>query len=100
MYVDVVSPYTHHLDYAIPSEINICLDIIKDQPIFGKLLRKVGVQHYQYGQMKSITFDRPHYVKVEKKYFDTLHVDLKDAHAKFLPFQFGTSNIILHFKRK
>ena len=73
---------------------------MKDQPLYGKLIRKVGIQQYQYGQIKSFVFDRPHYVKVEKKYFDTLQVDLKDGHGKNLPFQFGTSSITLHFKRK
>ena len=99
-HVNVTSPFPCNLDYNIPSEINVCLDIVKDQPLYGKLIRKVGIQQYQYGQIKSFVFDRPHYVKVEKKYFDTLQVDLKDGHGKNLPFQFGTSSITLHFKRK
>jgi hypothetical protein len=98
--INVVAPHSHHVDYNIPSEINVCLDIVKEQPIVGKLLRKVSVYQFQYGETKSIVFDRPHYVKVNKKYFDTLHVDLKDAQGENLPFQFGTSNVTLHFKRQ
>jgi hypothetical protein len=96
----VVAPYSYHLDYAVPSELNVCLDIVKTQPQVGKLLRKVSVYEYQYGYDKSFVFERPQYVKVNKKYFDTLHVDLKDVQGKKLPFQFGTSSVTLHFKQK
>ena len=99
-YNEVVAPYSYHLDYAVPSELNVCLDIVKTQPQVGKLLRKVSVYEYQYGYDKSIVFERPQYVKVNKKYFDTLHVDLKDVQGKKLPFQFGTSSVTLHFKQK
>lgn len=50
--------------------------------------------------MQSYIFHRPHNVKVEKEYFDTLHIDLKDVHDQKFPFQFGTSSIKLHIKRK
>ena len=99
-YNNVLAPYSYHLDYAVPSEVNVCLDIVKTQPGVGKLLRKVSVYQYMYGQMKSIIFERPHYVKVDKRYFDTLHVDLKDVQGKKLPFEFGTSSVTLHFKQK
>lgn len=98
--MNVSAPFQCNLDYNIPSEMNVCVDIVKDQPIVGKLLRKISIHQYQYGKMHSFIFNRPHYVKVEKKYFDTLHVDLKDERGENLPFQFGTSNITLHFKRK
>jgi hypothetical protein len=99
-HINVHASYPHNMDFCLPSEINVCLDIVKEQPVYGKLLRKVSVYEYQYGKMKFINFNRPHYVKVEKKYFDTLHVDLKDLHAQNLPFQFGTSNLTLHFKQQ
>jgi len=100
LFKTVSGKFITNLEHTIPSEINVCLDLVKDHPMIGKLLRKISVHEYQYGKLKSLVFDRPHYVKVEKKYFDTLHVDLKDEHGQNLPFQFGTSSITLHFKRK
>jgi len=100
MIVNIAAPYPCNLDYNIPSEINVCLDVVKTQPHIGNLIRKISVHKYQYGQMQSFRFDRPHYVKVEKTYFHTLQVDLKDEHGKKLPFEFGTSSITLHFKHK
>jgi len=82
MILTAVAPYSCNLEYNIPSEINVCLDIVKTQPNIGQLLRKISVHEYQYGQIQSFIFDHPQYVKVEKKYFDTLHVDLKDEHGK------------------
>ena len=55
---------------------------------------------FEYGRIHNFTFPHSHYIKVEQNFFDTLHIDLKDEHGKYLPFQFGTSTVTLHFKRK
>jgi len=64
-----------------------------------KIIREISVHSYQYEQIHANTFNRPHYVKVQK-YFDTLHVDLKDESCQKMSFQFGTSSITLNFKHK
>ena len=53
MVVTMVAQFQCNMVYDIPSEINVCLDIIKE-PIYGKLLRKVSVHEYHYGHMLSL----------------------------------------------
>jgi len=34
-FLNIPAPFHTNLDYLIPSEINVCIDIVKDQPIYG-----------------------------------------------------------------
>lgn len=72
MFQNVPEPSNMNLDYNIPSEINVCIYIVKDQLLYGNVIRKILIQYYQNGLIKSFTFERPQYVKVEKKYYDNV----------------------------
>jgi hypothetical protein len=96
----IPASYPVNIEYKIPREINVCANIVKNQPLFGPLMRKISVDHFEYGQIKSIVFNSPHYIKIQRKYFDTIHIDLKDEHNQHLPFQFGISSVTLHFKKQ
>ena len=63
-------------------------------------LRTSSISDYQYGNMKTLTCYPRHYVKVEKRFFDTIKVNLTNEHGEKLPFEFGTASVVLHFKRQ
>ncbi len=54
----------------------------------------------KYGETIRVTFDRPFYIPVSKREFDTISIDIRDEIGKPAAFHFGKSVVTLHFRRR
>ena len=70
-----------------------------DGGIEAPLLRIVGVDAKQ-GEIVRKTNDNPMYVPVRVKRFDTVEIDIKSNTGEPVPFQYGKSEVILHFRKQ
>ena len=78
---------------------------IAEESIVGnsltRLLKTVTVPPYEsFGDQIVMTHDNPDYVKLSKKNFDMIHINIKDGTGLTVPFQFGRVICTLHFRRK
>lgn len=62
------------------------------------LLRTVTVK-MKHGNDVSLIYERPHFLPVSKKIFDTVEIDIRDATGRKIPFQRGRVVVKLHFKK-
>lgn len=100
------SPHAANVASGIPDIMLIYCDIIEPQ-IFGdscsKLLRTLitsdGSANY-FSKPCSIEINQLQYLQLQTKQFDTVRIDLRDISGKLMPFQFGTSSVKLHFKKR
>lgn len=94
-----------NLYLGFPSLMYIYCDIVDSQFIgdtMAPLLQIVNIDtsNYVYGSNTHVQFFSPHYVSVLKTHFESLEIDLRDGTGNPLTFQFGTSCVKLHFRRK
>lgn len=54
----------------------------------------------KHGEFVRHTYDQPHYVPVGRRDFDTIEISINNELGKPMPFQYGKSVVILHFRRK
>lgn len=98
-----IRPTDLHL--GLPHQIYIYCDIVDMQFIgdtVAPLIQTVAVDttNYTHGSSRSVQFLNPHYVPVLKSSFQSVEMDLRDHTGSPLTFQFGTSCVKLHFKRR
>ena len=53
----------------------------------------------RHGEVARYTYDRPHYVPVGRREFDTIEIGINNELGKPVPFEFGKSMVTLHFRR-
>ena len=63
------------------------------------LLRVVNVRG-KPGEIISSQYDRPHYLPVSQKYFQTIEIEIKSVTGKPVPFERGKVIIVLHFRMR
>ena len=79
----------------------VYMDIIKSQchgDVVVPILHTVTVkgEHRSY---VSKNFERPHYVPLNKKFFDTISINMRDEAGDLVAFEHGKVIITLHFRR-
>ena len=77
-------------------------DIVEHQIVGNArapLLRTVAVQN-RHGRDISINYERPHYISVNRKLFQEIEIDIRDATGRKIPFQRGRVIVKLHFRKK
>ena len=85
-------------------EINIFYvytDIIETQchgDVVVPVLRTITVKG-EHGSYVSKNFERPLYVPLNKKIFDTIGINIRDEAGDLVAFQHGKVIITLHFRR-
>ena len=88
---------------GIPSQMFIYIDILSDQIIGhtrAPLLRTVPVDiTARYGSLSIFHCEHPIYFDLNTKSFDTLKIDIRDNAGRLVPFDFGTSTLLVHFKQ-
>lgn len=88
---------------GIPSQMYLYLDILSDQIIGhtrAPLLRTVPVDiDAKYGSMSIFHCEHPLYFDLNTRSFDTLQIDIRDHAGRLVPFDFGTSTLLVHFKQ-
>jgi hypothetical protein len=62
------------------------------------LLRIVDAEG-KHGQTVHRDYDRPKYLPVQKKHFDSILVDIRDDVGHNIPFEYGKVVVILHFRQ-
>ena len=76
-------------------------DIIKSQyhgDVVVPVLRTVTVKG-EHGSYVSKNFERPHYVPLNNKIFDTISINIRDEAGDLVAFEYGKVIVTLHFRR-
>ena len=76
-------------------------DITKSQyhgDVVVPVLRTVTVKE-EHGNYVRKNFERPHYVSLNKKIFDTISINIRDEAGDLVAFEHGKVIITLHFRR-
>ena len=53
-----------------------------------------------HGRVVHVTYERPHYVPVGRREFDTVGITINNEHGDPMPFEFGNLMVTLHFRRR
>lgn len=96
--------YPSNIYLGLPSQLFVYCDIIEPQiigDVMALLLRVIPSDptKYVYGSYTTQVFNPAHYLRVMRREFDTIEIDIRTSTGLRIPFQFGTSCIKLHFKR-
>jgi len=79
-------------------------DIVKPSFVgdsFTQLLRLVQIpSNATFGDQILITYPNTYYIPLMTKDFETIEIHIKDDTGESIPFEFGRSIIVLHFRRK
>ncbi len=91
-----------------PADINSALqhifvytDVAENIPVgdtSAPLLRIINTDG-KHGQQIHSYFDRPRYLPLQKKNFDSITIDIRDDTGRSVPFEFGRAIVILHFRQ-
>jgi hypothetical protein len=54
----------------------------------------------EHGPTVHVVYDRPHYVPVGRREFDTVGISINNEAGRPMPFEFGKSVVTLHFRRQ
>ena len=79
----------------------VYMDIIKSQyhgDVVVPVLRTITVKG-EHGSYVSKNFERPHYVPLKRKIFDTISINIRDEAGDLVAFEHGKVIITLHFRR-
>lgn len=90
-----------NLNKFLLDQMYVYSDIVRNEFIgdtMAPLLRIVAVDDKPHGTIASKTFNSPHYVKVGKRFFDLIDIDIRNSLGKAAPFEFGTLTSKLHFR--
>jgi hypothetical protein len=63
------------------------------------LLRVCNVS-CEHGRTVRVVYNRPHYVPVGRREFETIEISMNSEVGKPMPFDFGKSVVTLHFRRQ
>ena len=68
---------------------------------YTQLLRIVEIPpKTSYGDQIVITYPNIQYIPVMNREFETIEIDIKDDTGLQIPFEFGRSIVVLHFRKK
>jgi hypothetical protein len=62
------------------------------------LLRSVGITGQQGSTVRHL-FEKPMYVPLQKKHFESIEIDIRTDAGEVVPFQYGRSMVTLHFRK-
>jgi hypothetical protein len=55
---------------------------------------------YKFGQTINIAYNPIQYCRILNKQFESIEIDIKDDTGRQIPFEFGRSIVVLHFRKK
>lgn len=89
---------------GVPNSMFVYCDVVEPQlvgDVVTPLLRVVNTRadKTQYGRSFTQIFQSPMYVPVLKRQFNDIEINLRDSAGHFVPFGFGLSSVVLHFRR-
>jgi hypothetical protein len=93
-----------NLLYGIPDEMFVYCDNIEPQVIGHKMaqvLRIVSInKDLMFGETHHTEYQRLQYIPLLKKEFENISIELRDRTGKFMPFMFGNTILVLHFRKE
>lgn len=92
----VADPCAHYRVLLIYSDI-VEPQIVGD--VLAPLLRIVNVTGKD-GEVICVKYDRPHYLPISRKSFDSLEIVIRTHLGELTPFERGRSYVKLHFRQK
>jgi hypothetical protein len=96
---------TGHAAFDVNRKTNLMYvycDVATDSAIGGAkapLLRVCNVSG-EHGRAVHVVYVRPHYVSVGRREFDTVKISINNEAGRPMPFEFGKSVVVLHFRRQ
>lgn len=100
-----ISPHIGNVCFGVPDQMFIYTDII-DPTFIGHekayVIKVVNTEakKYKFGDACYKEYTHMHYMRVQKRDFDSISVDIRDYTGEFMPFQHGVLMIKLHFKNQ
>ena len=67
--------------------------------VSAPLLRIVPVLG-KHGETVMKSYENVHYIPIQRRSFETVEIDIRDRTGKKVPFERGTLNVTLHFRRR
>lgn len=100
----ILSPHPAGLEHGLPRELFVYIDCVEPQIISNSAAQvlkilKATERGYAYGEIISREIQNRNYITVNKKRFQTISVELRDAYGLLLPFSCGQTILLTHFKR-
>lgn len=98
-----ISPHIGNIRFGVPDQMFIYTDII-DPSFIGHekayVIKVVNTEakKYTFGDACYKEYTYMHYMRLQKREFDTISVDIRDYTGQLMPFQHGILMIKLHFK--
>ena len=98
-----ISPHVGNLRFGIPDQMFIYTDII-DPTFIGHekayVIKIVNTEakKFTFGDTCYKEYTHMHYMRLQKREFETISVDIRDYTGNFMPFQHGVLMVKLHFK--
>lgn len=99
------SPFAANVKFGVPDKMIIYCDIVEPQ-IFGdnfaRALNSVNTLpegEAYFSKTVSTYFNTPQYIPVQSKNFESVSIDIRSVDGKYMPFQYGTLTVKLHFKQ-
>lgn len=91
------------LSLGVPSQLFLYCDLISDQitgHMRAPLLRTVPTNiEAKFGSTTYYHCEHPIYFDLKTKSFDSVEINIRDDSGKLVPFVYGTSNALVHFKQ-
>ena len=99
-----VSPYVGNISFGIPEQMMIYTDIIEPTYIGHEkayVLKIVNTEAngFKFGEVCYKEYTHMHYIRIQKREFESISVDIRDYTGHFMPFEHGILTIKLHFKK-
>ena len=99
---DGVTRGEHVVDMDPLHSMYVYCDLLEPRVVGDKmtqLLRVVPVEG-RNGDMVTRIYENVHYVPLQRKSFEVVEIDIRDSVGEKVPFERGTLNVTLHFRRR
>lgn len=100
-----ISPHIGNVCFGVPDQMFIYTDII-DPTFIGHektyVIKVINTEakKYKFGDACYKEYTHMHYMRLQKRNFDSISIDIRDYTGEFMPFQHGVLMIKLHFKNQ
>lgn len=100
----VLSPNAANINFGLPQQIFVYIDIIEPQIISDYCVQVIKIvktldRDTQFSDVVSREILNRNYMPLNKRRFQTISIDLRDSIGDFIPFRSGTSIVTVHFKK-
>lgn len=101
-----ISPDIGNIYFGIPDQMLIYTDVIEPVLVGHEKIQVIKIVNTSaalrlcsFGDVCTVDFQNTHYMRVMKKEFESVSVDIRDCTGAYMPFRHGVSTVKLHFKR-